>query len=113
DPVEQAYSDEVAPESEAAVGDHAISTSEKSGYHIFNRTPSDQTRPLSSDRPAKTVTPYTVDAGHIQVEASGINYIMDEYSQSGVTTELTESSFGYVNAKIGLLNDVDFEFIFS
>src|SRR5688572_5942243 len=40
----------------------------KSHYHLFNPTPRAQMREMSTDRPDQTESPYTVDAGHVQVE---------------------------------------------
>lgn len=37
-------------------------------YHLFAPVPRSAMRPLSTDRPDTTESPYTVDAGHFQVE---------------------------------------------
>ncbi|HTL78180.1 MAG TPA: hypothetical protein VL136_02145, partial [Candidatus Babeliales bacterium] len=43
-------------------------TPDKSHYTLFNPTPIDLRRPYNTDRPSKTDSPYTVDAGVFQVE---------------------------------------------
>src|ERR1700681_4588156 len=61
----------------ALVGDALPSAEpgpDKSNYSLYNPVPDDQMRPFSSDRPGKTHSSLTVDAGHIQVESDFINY---------------------------------------
>jgi hypothetical protein len=41
----------------------------KSQYTLFNPTPIDLRRPYNTDRPSKTDSPYTVDAGVFQIES--------------------------------------------
>src|SRR5262245_25948677 len=41
---------------------------DKSIYNLFNPTPRDLMREMSTDRPDQTESPYTVDAGHFQME---------------------------------------------
>jgi hypothetical protein len=41
---------------------------DKSGYSIFNPTPTDAMRSFSTDRPTRANVPWTVDAGHYQIE---------------------------------------------
>jgi len=42
---------------------------DKSSFHFFNPTPRSLMRELSTDRPDKTESAYTVDAGHFQIES--------------------------------------------
>src|SRR4051794_35141958 len=39
----------------------------KCRYTLFNPTPRKQMREMATDRPDKTESPYTVDAGHVQI----------------------------------------------
>src|SRR5579872_1736511 len=50
---------------------------DKNGYTLWNRTPDDLMRPLSTDRPDTTDTPLTVDAGHVQLEMDFLSYTYD------------------------------------
>ncbi len=59
----------------AAVGGET--TPDKRQYTLFNPTPIDQMRPLSADRPDGTESPYTVDAGHFQLEVSLFDFAHD------------------------------------
>jgi hypothetical protein len=50
----------------------------KSGYHAFHPTPRALLREMSTDRPDLTESPYTVDAGHAQVEVEAVTRTRDE-----------------------------------
>ena len=59
----------------ATVG-HALADDppDKAKYHLLNPTPREQMREMSTDRPDKTESPYTVDAGHFQIESDLFAY---------------------------------------
>jgi len=78
---------------------------DKSGYTVFNPTPDDQLRSLCTDRPTKSTSPCTVDAGHWQVESDVYNDTTQ--TTDGVTT-ITQL-FTNPTLKLGVTNTVDFE----
>jgi hypothetical protein len=80
-----------------------VSTGDKSRYTLFDPTPRNMMRPLSSDRPDVTESPYTVDAGHFQVELSFFEYGRDG---GGLVTEFDLLPF---IAKVGLTHNIDFQ----
>ena len=82
---------------------------DKSVYHLFNPTPKELMRELSTDRPDKTESPYTVDAGHFQVEMDLVNYSYDHYNPDHIRNE--SFSFASANLKVGLCNNTDFQLI--
>lgn len=82
---------------------------DKSQFHLFNATPDELMRPLSADRPDGTESPYTVDAGHVQIEAS---FFDDSFGASG-GIETRVRTFADVNFKLGLTNDIDLQIVFS
>ena len=82
---------------------------DKSGYHLFNPTPPKFIRELSADRPDKTESPYTVDAGHIQIEADLISYSHDRDTVGGADTRVDAFAIAPLNFKIGLGNRVDLQ----
>jgi hypothetical protein len=107
---------------------------DKSGYTLFRPTPREWMRDMSTDRPDKTESPYTVDAGHFQVEADILNYSYDRYGAVAPIPSVTvidspprgleqvispESSnasvetvaIAPINLKIGLCNSVDFQLV--
>ena len=57
-----------------------VSQADKSDYNLFNPTPRELMREMSTDRPDTTESPYTVDAGHYQVEMSFVDYVHDRYN---------------------------------
>jgi hypothetical protein len=90
-----------------AVRAFALEPPDKSHYNFFNRTPDALLRELATDRPDKTENPYTVDAGHFQLELDLLNYSLDH--QAGQTTQAL--AIVPFNLKVGLLNNLDLQFI--
>jgi hypothetical protein len=84
---------------------------DKSGYHLFRPVPVEQMRELSTDRPDKTESPYTVDAGHVQVEMDLAAFTYDRHNSDRADTRVESWSFGTVNLKFGLLNNVDLQVV--
>jgi hypothetical protein len=82
-----------------------------SGYHLFNPVPEDQLREMSTDRPDKTESPHTVDAGHVQVESDLVSYTRDDDESGGGDTRVESWAAAHINFKIGLLNNVDIQTI--
>ena len=78
---------------------------DKSQYSLFNPTPRELWRPLSADRPDFTESPFTVDAGAVQLELSFF-----DYAKNGDEDAWTVAP---ANLKVGLLNDVDLQFVFD
>ncbi len=76
---------------------------------LFNATPDKDMRSFSTDRPTKSNSPYTVDAGHFQYETDLINYTYANYA--GVKTN-TYQAFDPV-WKLGLTSNMDFEVQFN
>jgi len=83
---------------------------DKSGYNLFNPTPRALLRELSADRPDKTDCPFTVDAGHFQVEMDFANLTYTRASSQGMA-RLRSYEAAPMNLKIGLLNNLDFQFV--
>ena len=80
-------------------------TPDKSQYTLFNPTPVDLRRPYNTDRPSKTDSPYTVDAGVFQIESDVWNWTLDY--QAGVRTRTWIA--GNTNFKLGLTNWMDLQ----
>lgn len=99
----------------AAIAQQAVSEQQefpppgvdKSQYHLFNPTPAALLRPLSTDRPDTTESPYTVDAGHVQVETSFFDYTRSDGGSFEAWSVLA------TNFKIGLTNDTDIQLVFE
>jgi hypothetical protein len=80
---------------------------DKSGYNLFHPTPDALLRELATDRPDKTENPYTVDAGHFQLEMDLLSYTSDETSDQTVHAV----SVAPFNIKVGLTNSSDLQLI--
>ena len=83
----------------------------KRGYNVFNPTPDSLLRELATDRPDKTENPYTVDAGHYQLELDLVNYTYDHDNSAGVDRTVRSLAIVPFNFKVGLLNNLDLQFI--
>ena len=83
--------------------------SSKGGYHLFRATPNDQLRDLSTDRPDLTESPYTVDAGHMQLEMDLVSYARDDEG----TTRAESWGVAPINVKLGLTPSADLQIIFE
>jgi len=84
---------------------------DKGGYTLCNPTPRKFMREMYTDRPDQTESPYTVDAGHLQVELDFINAVLDRSRSGGNDLRSVTWSVMPVNLKVGLLNNVDVEFV--
>lgn len=83
--------------------------SEKSQFHLFNPTPRHLMRDLSTDRPDKTESAYTVDAGHYQLEMDIMNYAYDRSNTDRTRTRVETVAIAPMNLKVGLLNNLDLQ----
>ncbi len=81
---------------------------DKSHYTLFNPTPVDLRRPYNTDRPSKTDSPFTIDAGVFQIESDAANWRLDY--ENGVRTR-TWIIPGNTNFKLGLTNWMDFQIV--
>ena len=77
---------------------------DKSNYTLFNPVPDDEMRSFSTDRPTKSDTPYTVDAGHYQYETDILNW---SYNRNSTTTSNLLVADPVLKA--GLTNSTDLE----
>lgn len=76
---------------------------EKPTYHLFNPTPADQLREMSTDRPDKTESPFTIDAGHVQIESDLINWTRNR----GGGADFDALDIGGMNFRLGLTNALE------
>lgn len=82
---------------------------DKSRYHLFNPTPKAFLRELSADRPDKTESPYTVDAGHFQVETDFLNLTSDRHNSERDHTRTLAWEIFPSTLKAGVLNNLDIQ----
>ncbi|HEY4416474.1 MAG TPA: transporter [Verrucomicrobiae bacterium] len=86
-----------------------LAAADKSAFNLFNPTPAALMRELSPDRPDKTESAYTLDAGHFMLEMDFANYT---YNQTAGTTTRAWNVAPF-NLKVGLLNNVDWQLVFD
>src|SRR5688572_9385162 len=87
----------------------AADVPDKSQYHLFNPTPVALMREMSTDRPDKTESAYTVDAGHFQIESDLATYTYDHDTKDGANRRVDAWAVAAINFKVGLLNNVDLQ----
>ncbi len=78
---------------------------DRSAWSVFDSTPVDQMRALCTDRPTKSTSPCTVDAGHIQIESDLFNVTGDRSGGVNTTTWIGPNP----TVKLGLTDSVDVE----
>lgn len=83
----------------------AAETADKSAYTLFAPAPDNDLRDFSPDRPARADSPYTVDAGHFQIETDFLN--VTRSSQDGTSTHLFQTADPVL--KLGITNTIDLE----
>lgn len=84
---------------------------DKSAYDLFNPVPREEMRELSADRPDVTESPYTVDAGHFQIEMDTFRYGYDSHLVEDGVDRVESYSIAPMNLKAGLLNNVDLQLV--
>ena len=84
---------------------------DKSPYSLFNPTPDHLLRDLTTDRPDTTETPFTIDAGHVQIESTILGFSRSARDGAGVVTDATE--LATTNIRIGLTNAVEAGFVWQ
>jgi len=85
----------------------------KDRYHLFHPTPKDQMREMSTDRPDKTESAYTVDAGHFQIEMDMLSFTYDRRNPENERRRVENYAIAPINFKMGLTNRIDLQFVFE
>jgi len=68
-------------------------------------------RDLTTDRPDVTESPFTVDAGHIQLETTLFGYTRSRRDPAGVVTDSYE--FATTNLRIGVADDLEVDVVWQ
>jgi len=82
---------------------------DKSQYTLFNPTPKESMREFNSDSPDLTDGPYTIDAGHLQIETAFVTYTFNEHA------DVTSRTFSVLPTqfRLGVLNNTELDLIFG
>jgi len=86
---------------------------DKAQYTLFNPVPKQYMRELNTDRPDKTEGPFTVDAGHYQIESDIFTYSQYHDTSGGANTSVDGWSFATLNLRAGLCNQADLQVILN
>jgi hypothetical protein len=86
-------------------------SADKRDHTLFDPTPRESLRELSTDRPDKTESPYTVDAGHFQFEMDAISYATDRDDSGGGDLRTRALAIAPINVKVGLCDNVDLQVV--
>jgi hypothetical protein len=84
---------------------------DKSSYNLFHPTPRSLMREMTTDRPDKTEAPFTIDAGHFQLEMDLVNYTYDRYTAPGGGPRTETWAIAPFNLRVGVLNNLDLELL--
>lgn len=84
---------------------------EKSRYTLFNPTPIALHRAFNTDRPSKTDSPYTVDAGVFQIETDLASFSLDKRNPADADVRVRTWLTGQTNFKLGLTNWADIQLV--
>jgi hypothetical protein len=84
---------------------------DKASYSLFNPVPVAQMREMSTDRPDLTESPFTVDAGHYQIEMDFWNHTIDRHHDSGLDLRTIDTAYAPVNVRVGLTNSMDLQIV--
>jgi len=80
---------------------------DKGQYTLFNPTPPDRMRDMDMDRPDKTNTPRTIDAGHLQIETGLFDYEYDRDRYQGANSRTDAVNLGQFDFRLGVLNSLE------
>jgi hypothetical protein len=100
-----------------SAGAHAAVTGDdhagvdKSAFHFLNPTPAEYLRAMDTDGPGATESPYTVDAGHFQIEMTFLAYTSERDPFDGETYELDAWAIAPMILKVGLFNRLDAQLV--
>jgi hypothetical protein len=86
-------------------------TPDKSPYTLFHPTPDKLLQDMTTDRPDATESPFTVDAGRVQIETNLLGYTLSRPNQAGVKTDSYE--IGTTNIRVGITHATEFNFVWQ
>lgn len=88
-----------------------VEGADKSRYTLFNPTPDRLLRDMTTDRPDTTESPFTVDAGRVQIETNLFGYSRSRPEADGAVTDTYE--FAITNVRIGLTSNAEIDFVWQ
>jgi hypothetical protein len=93
----------------AAAGSAAAQ--DKSQYTLLNPTPDHLLRDMTTDRPDTTETPFSVDAGHVQIETTVLGFARSRPESPGAIADTYE--LAVTNVRLGLTHNLEAGFVWQ
>jgi len=84
---------------------------DKSAFNLFNPTPAQYLREMDTDGPGTTESPYTVDAGHVQIEMTFLASTSERDRLEGEAYELDVWALAPMILRVGLLNQLEAQLV--
>src|SRR5262245_47990676 len=84
---------------------------DKSQYSLFQPTPDRLLRDMTTDRPDTTESPFTVDAGRVQIETNAFGYARSRPDEEGVVADTYE--YAVTNIRIGLTSLTELDIVWQ
>lgn len=100
-----------AAASGAMAEDTANKQAMKSQYWLLNRTPDHLLRDMTTDRPDTTESPFTIDAGRMQVETTVFGYTRSARDADGTRTDSYE--IGTTNIRVGVASFAEIDVVWQ
>ncbi len=88
-------------------------TPDKDRYTLFNPVPDDQERDFNPDRPSQFTGPFTVDAGHFQLEMDLVNYTYDRHNPDHAPVDVDQWNVAPFDLRIGLTNHTELDLLYD
>ena len=82
---------------------------DKRRFNLFKPTPDALLREMSTDRPDKTESAYTLDAGRFQLEMDLVSYSYDREGSNHREVQSEWLAIAPINLKAGLLHNLDLQ----
>ncbi|HUG13109.1 MAG TPA: transporter [Opitutaceae bacterium] len=89
----------------------SVFAADKTGFSWSNPTPDELLRPMTTDRPDATESPFTVDAGRIQIEISFAQHTYDRHNPERSDIRVSEWNVAPVNLRVGLTHDTELQIV--
>jgi len=89
----------------------SVAGAEKGRYSLFNPTPDRLLREMTTDRPDATESPFTVDAGRVQVETNLLGFARSHADDNAAVTDTLD--LVTTNIRIGLTSRAEINFVWQ
>lgn len=91
----------------------AAADPDKSGYTLLNPTPENLLRDFNPDRPSQFTGPFTVDAGHFQLEMDLANYTLDRHNPEHAPVDVDQWNAAPFDLRVGLTNRTEIDVLYG